>query len=176
MVRSQDTVASTGTERRSPDSRPIFVLDTELPLLPAGECAEWLLPIWQSAWQSSLPGLVLIHEKQHSRLVDHLQQRVVSFSAIQLDPQQIDSLADVVRAALDGGSTLIAGGIAASHQEWLAAMFVNLLPTSTLLQPDCGRGPILTVMRTTTTETATVILEQLAATGQPLQIYTPAHS
>jgi len=173
MVRSQDTAAAADTESPMP-SRSIFVLDPATAVPPAGEIAEWLLAIWQSDWNSSLPGLVLVDQRQHSLVVDHLHRRLHSCPALSLETDQVPKLVDVVRAALDGGATLIAGGSSPGPGLWLPGLFVNLLSASPLLHPQAPCGPLLAILRTSSRNPSQNILNQLAVDGAKLQIHRPA--
>lgn len=150
------------------------MLEPAVAELPAGEAAEWLLALWQSNWNSSQPGLVLVNQRRHSLLVEHLHRRFQALDPLSLNPDQASRLADVVRAALDGGATLIAGGTSTDPGHWQPALFVNLLTASPLLHSQAPSGPLLAVMRISDRNSAQSILNQLAAGGASLQIHRPA--
>ena len=107
-------------------------------------------------------------------MVEHIHRRFQSLPALSIPQPNVAQLADVVRAALDGGATLIAGGSSPGPGLWQPALFVNLRSTSPLLQPLAPSGALLAVMRTTSGNPAQNILSQLVESGAELDIHRPA--
>ncbi len=136
------------------------------------EIAEQILPIWQKRWKESLPGLILVHERLHSCLVDHLRLRILDHEPVLIRPGQSQSLADSMHAALDGGATLIAGGRKSGPLDWQPTLFVNVSMTSALLQAGAATGPVLAVLRTAACNPTSAVLGHL--TDQSLEVHYPA--
>ncbi len=113
-------------------------------------------------------------QRLHSRLVDHLHRRLTAVPAVSVPSESFPRLADLVRAALDGGATLIVGGQSPGPSQWQPTMFVNLLAASPLLHPDAPSAPILGIMRVSESMPAATILQQLTTAEANLQIHRPA--
>jgi hypothetical protein len=187
MIRPQDTRAAQSAKSLAGDSRRVFWVQSPRAL---AEVAEQILDQIQLDWQKRPPAWILVEEQVHSALVDHLHRRMVALDAIEVgsaagpvaepdpeaaEPTAIADLASLIRAALDGGATLIAGGVAQGSHSWQPSLLVNLPADSTLLEATTVHGPVVAVIRTSARRTAQTLLDRLPAGTEPVQFVPGAH-
>lgn len=191
MIRPQDTRAAQSAKSLPGDSRRVFWVQGPRAL---AEVAEKILDQVQLDWQKRPPAWILVEEQFHSALVDHLHRRMAAMDAVEVgsaagpvakpdpeayaeaaEPTAIAELASLIRSALDGGATLIAGGIALGSHAWQPSLLVNLPADSTLLESTTVHGPVVAVIRTSGRRPAQTLLDRLPAGTEPVQFVPGAH-
>jgi hypothetical protein len=170
MIRPQDTRAAQSAKSLPGDSRRVFWVQSPRAL---AEVAEKILDQVQLDWQKRPPAWILVEEQVHSALVDHLHRRMAAMDAV--ESNTTSDLASLIRAALDGGATLIAGGVAEGSQAWQPSLLVNLPADSTLLDATDVCGPVVAVIRTSARRPAQSLLDRLPAGTEPVQFVPGAH-
>jgi len=120
----------------------VFELQAEAPL---AEMTETLFQRWQEGWAEAPSALIRVAPHQHAAFVAHMRARI-----LHLSPQEVldSSPAGLLRAALDGGATLIAGGQEIQPGLWQPMLFVNSSDSSPHLCAVHSSLPRMTILRT----------------------------
>jgi len=126
---------------------------------PSAEAAAGIAAAWLPA-ADARPALVVAEERAHAALVEHLRPRVLRMPAVPADPLAV---AASLRAALDEGAALIAGGVAGAEGGCQPALLVNVPLGSLVLREPGVQGPFLCVARTRSLAAAEDRLEALGA-------------
>jgi hypothetical protein len=92
-------------------------------------------------------------------LVDHLRKRVLQASPA--PTRSTHELQQLINAALDEGTTLIAGGIPTENGGWQATLFVHAQANSCLCDPQAPAGPVLAVLPSSADQSTDQILAAL---------------
>ncbi len=155
MTPTHDTAPLAAAESPLAAARRVFLLG---PGAPLAECAAALMSTWGRD-PDAPPALVLVAEEHHAALVEALRPRLLAAAARKLEPEQCACMREAVRAALDGGATLVAGGHADSQGLWQPTLFLHPPTDSSLLGARPLPAPLLAVYRTRADRPARRILD-----------------
>ncbi|RMH02338.1 MAG: hypothetical protein D6702_09120 [Planctomycetota bacterium] len=111
--------------------------------LPAAEAARRVCAAWQAAGGDRPVTLVLVPAAEHAALVARLRPLIL---ALPPAPAPAGFRARI-RAALDDGGTLVAGGRRLPGGRAQPTLFLNLDPNARLLCDPAPAGPVLAVLR-----------------------------
>lgn len=140
-------------------ARPVFLVGQDSSFPPAATAAETIFQAWQALPAPAPPALLLAAPDGYAALVDHLRVRVLA--APRAGGVDVPALQDLTHAAIDGGATLIAGGLPAGEHGWQASLFVHVSAHSRLLAADAPVGPCLAVIPTSEDHPVSAVLAEL---------------
>jgi hypothetical protein len=139
MVAQQDTPRQSATEGIRPARRLVL----EVGGAPSAEAAEAVLGAWLARGPGRPATVVRVPEGRLAGLVEHLRPRV-----LRQQPEEAPAdFADRLRAALDQGATLVAGGRTLVPGEAEPTLLLNLDPAAPALLAEGPAGPVLAVLR-----------------------------
>ncbi len=112
--------------------------------LPSAVAAERLVAAWLERWPGRPVTLVQVSARLYAGLVEHLRPRLLKLAAF---PGPFPGFRERIRAGLDDGGTLVAGGRTLADGSVEPTLFLNLDPAARLLQDAAPSGPLLAVLR-----------------------------
>ncbi len=117
------------------------------PALPLAEAAQAVVEAWQGSFDPGAPArppaCLLVPEEQHARLGELLRPRVRTLPPV----AGVEDPTSCLRAALDQGATLVAGGTGNPAAGWRPGLLVNLPATAPLLARLPAARTLLLVLR-----------------------------